>query len=88
MTGKVQHWCMGLGWEVWCDGMEVSQFTYFQQVGGIDCKPVSGELTYGLERIAMFVLGVDDVMDLPFNSPKSLYPMKYSDIFQKSRKGI
>jgi glycyl-tRNA synthetase alpha subunit len=49
----------GLGWEVWCDGMEVSQFTYFQQVGGHDCKPVSGELTYGLERLAMYVQGID-----------------------------
>ena len=49
----------GLGWEIWIDGMEVSQFTYFQQVGGHDCKPVSGELTYGLERLAMYVLGVD-----------------------------
>lgn len=48
----------GLGWEVWCDGMEVSQFTYFQQVGGHDCHPVSGELTYGLERLAMYVLGL------------------------------
>ena len=76
----------GLGWEVWCDGMEVSQFTYFQQVGGIDCKPVSGELTYGLERIAMFVLGIDDVMDLPFNSPECMHPMKYSDIFQKAER--
>ena len=71
----------GLGWEVWCDGMEISQFTYFQQVGGHDCKPVSGEITYGLERLAMFILGKDAVMDLPFNSPKSDFPMKYSDIF-------
>ena len=54
----------GLGWEVWCDGMEVSQFTYFQQVGGHDCNPVSGELTYGLERLAMYILGVSNVMDL------------------------
>ena len=76
----------GLGWEVWCDGMEVSQFTYFQQVGGIDCNPISGELTYGLERIAMFVLGVDNVMDLPFNNPNSLYPQKYGDVFQKSER--
>ena len=76
----------GLGWEVWCDGMEVSQFTYFQQVGGIDCNPVSGELTYGLERIAMFVLGVDNVMELPFNNPKSLYPKKYGDVFQKAER--
>jgi glycyl-tRNA synthetase alpha chain len=49
----------GLGWEVWCDGMEVTQFTYFQQVGGFDCKPVAGELTYGLERLAMYIQGVD-----------------------------
>ena len=57
----------GLGWEVWCDGMEVSQFTYFQQVGGIDCDPVSGEITYGLERLAMYVQGVEDVYDLDWN---------------------
>ena len=57
----------GLGWEVWCDGMEVSQFTYFQQVGGFDCRPVSGELTYGLERLAMYVQGFDNVYDLDFN---------------------
>ena len=57
----------GLGWEVWCDGMEVTQFTYFQQVGGFDCKPVSGELTYGLERLAMYIQGVDNVYDLAFN---------------------
>ena len=57
----------GLGWEVWCDGMEISQFTYFQQVGGFDCKPVSGELTYGLERLAMYVQGIEDVYDLDFN---------------------
>ncbi|MGE0847877.1 MAG: glycine--tRNA ligase subunit alpha, partial [Flavobacteriaceae bacterium] len=57
----------GLGWEVWCDGMEVSQFTYFQQVCGIDCAPVSGELTYGLERLAMYVQGVDNVYELNFN---------------------
>ncbi len=57
----------GLGWEVWCDGMEVSQFTYFQQVGGFDCKPVSGELTYGLERLAMYVQGIENVYQLDFN---------------------
>jgi glycyl-tRNA synthetase alpha chain len=57
----------GLGWEVWCDGMEITQFTYFQQVGGFDCDPVSGELTYGLERLAMYVQGVENVYDLDFN---------------------
>jgi len=74
----------GLGWEVWCDGMEVSQFTYFQQVGGHDCKPVSGELTYGLERLAMYVLGIDHVMDMPFNDPQSPIPLKYGDIFRQT----
>ena len=57
----------GLGWEVWCDGMEVTQFTYFQQVGGIECKPVSGELTYGLERLAMYIQGVENVYELGWN---------------------
>ncbi len=57
----------GLGWEVWCDGMEVSQFTYFQQVGGFDCDPVSGEVTYGLERLAMYIQGVDSIYDLNYN---------------------
>jgi len=74
----------GLGWEVWCDGMEVSQFTYFQQVAGMDCKPVSGELTYGLERLAMYVLGVDHVMDMPFNSPDAAVPLSYGDIFRQT----
>src|SRR6187402_3350641 len=58
----------GLGWEVWCDGMEVSQFTYFQGVGGIEVDVVSGELTYGLERLAMYVQNVDNVYDLRFNN--------------------
>lgn len=71
----------GLGWEVWCDGMEVSQFTYFQQVGGHDCKPVSGELTYGLERLAMYVLECDHVMDMPFNDPDAPIALTYGDIF-------
>ena len=71
----------GLGWEVWCDGMEVSQFTYFQQVGGHDCHPVSGELTYGLERLAMYVLGLDHVMDMPFNDPQTTTALTYGDIF-------
>ncbi len=74
----------GLGWEVWCDGMEVSQFTYFQQVGGHDCHPVSGELTYGLERLAMYVLGIDHVMDMPFNDPDAPIPLLYGDIFRQT----
>ncbi|MEC7195070.1 MAG: glycine--tRNA ligase subunit alpha, partial [Pseudomonadota bacterium] len=76
----------GLGWEVWCDGMEISQFTYFQQVGGHDCKPITGEITYGLERLAMFILECDSVMNLPYNSPNSQRPLKYSDIFLKAEK--
>jgi len=67
----------GLGWEVWCDGMEVTQFTYFQQVGGFDCKPVAGELTYGLERLAMYIQGVDRVYDLRFNDSG----VSYGDVF-------
>ncbi|MFV0333299.1 MAG: glycine--tRNA ligase subunit alpha, partial [Tropicimonas sp.] len=69
---------------VWCDGMEVSQFTYFQQVGGHDCRPVSGELTYGLERLAMYVLGVDHVMDMPFNRPDAPIPLTYGDVFRQT----
>jgi len=72
----------GLGWEVWCDGMEVSQYTYFQQVGGFDCKPVSGELTYGLERLAMFVQGVDNVYDLDFNGAGATY----GDVFLENER--
>jgi glycyl-tRNA synthetase alpha chain len=72
----------GLGWEVWCDGMEVSQFTYFQQVGGLDCHPVAGELTYGLERLAMYVQGVDNVYDLNFNGrPEGQGRITYGDVF-------
>ena len=71
----------GLGWEVWCDGMEVSQFTYFQQVGGLDCFPVSGELTYGLERLAMYVQGVDNVYDLNFNGLEGAKKISYGDVF-------
>ena len=74
----------GLGWEVWCDGMEVSQFTYFQQVGGHDCAPVSGELTYGIERLAMYVLGIDHVMEMPFNDPASPIPLSYGDVFRQT----
>jgi glycyl-tRNA synthetase alpha chain len=71
----------GLGWEVWCDGMEVTQFTYFQQVGGIECDPVSVELTYGLERLAMYVLDRENVYDLPYNDPASAVPVTYGDVF-------
>ena len=71
----------GLGWEVWCDGMEVSQFTYFQQVGGFDCKPIPGELTYGLERLAMYVQGVDSIYDLNFNGGSGDDAVYYRDVF-------
>jgi glycyl-tRNA synthetase alpha chain len=71
----------GLGWEVWLDGMEVTQFTYFQQVGGFDCDPASGELTYGLERLAMYVQGVDRVFDLDFNGGKGKDKVSYGDVF-------
>jgi len=71
----------GLGWEVWCDGMEISQFTYFQQVGGFDCNPVTGELTYGLERLAMYVQGVDNVYDLNVNGRTGDERVRYGDIF-------
>ena len=70
----------GLGWEVWLDGMEVSQFTYFQQVGGLECNPVSTELTYGLERLAMYVQGVENVFDLDFNGAG----MSYRDIYHQA----
>ena len=67
----------GLGWEVWCDGMEVRQFTYFQQVGGIDCEPASTELTYGLERLAMYIQGVENVFDLDWNGAGVTYGRVY-----------
>jgi glycyl-tRNA synthetase alpha chain len=72
----------GLGWEVWCDGMEVSQFTYFQQVGGIDCRPVSGELTYGIERLVMYVQGVENVFDIDFNGAG----VRYRDVFLQAER--
>jgi glycyl-tRNA synthetase alpha chain len=74
----------GLGWEVWCDGMEVTQFTYFQQVGGIDCYPVPGELTYGLERLAMYVQNVDNVFSLNFNGRSGPEKITYGDVFLQS----
>ncbi len=70
----------GLGWEVWCDGMEVSQFTYFQQVAGFDCNPVAGELTYGLERLAMYIQDVENVYDLNFNGGEN-DKVTYGDVF-------
>ncbi|MFG1348568.1 glycine--tRNA ligase subunit alpha [Xanthobacter autotrophicus] len=74
----------GLGWECWCDGMEVSQFTYFQQVAGIECAPVSGELTYGLERLAMYVQGVENVYDLNFNGREGPEKISYGDVFHQA----
>ncbi len=69
----------GLGWEVWCDGMEVTQYTYIQQVGGLDVAPVAGELTYGLERLALYVQGVENVYDLAYNDRQT-----YGDVFLKN----
>jgi glycyl-tRNA synthetase alpha chain len=76
----------GLGWECWCDGMEVSQFTYFQQVAGFECAPVSGELTYGLERLAMYVQGVENVYDLNFNGLDGNKKVTYGDVFLQAEK--
>ncbi|BAF87027.1 glycyl-tRNA synthetase alpha subunit [Azorhizobium caulinodans ORS 571] len=76
----------GLGWECWCDGMEVSQFTYFQQVAGFECAPVSGELTYGLERLAMYVQGVENVYDLNFNGREGAEKTTYGDVFLQAEK--
>jgi glycyl-tRNA synthetase alpha chain len=73
----------GLGWEVWLNGMEVTQFTYFQQVGGIDCRPVTGEITYGLERIAMYLQGVESVFDIVWTvGPQG--PVTYRDVFHQN----
>jgi glycyl-tRNA synthetase alpha chain len=76
----------GLGWECWCDGMEVSQFTYFQQVAGFECAPVSGELTYGLERLAMYVQGVERVYDLNFNGQSGDKKVTYGDVFLQAER--
>jgi len=72
----------GLGWEVWCDGMEVTQFTYFQQMGGFDCKPVAGELTYGLERLAMYIQNKDSIYDLAYNDAG----VSYGDVFLENER--
>ncbi len=74
----------GLGWEVWLNGMEVTQFTYFQQVGGLECFPVSGEITYGLERIAMYLQGVESIYDLVWNISPDGTPVTYGDIFHQN----
>jgi glycyl-tRNA synthetase alpha chain len=71
--------CWGLGWEVWLNGMEVTQFTYFQQVGGIDCRPITGEITYGLERLAMYLQGVDNVFDLVWTEG-----LTYRDVYHQN----
>ena len=76
----------GLGWEVWCDGMEVTQFTYFQQVGGIEVDLVSGEITYGLERLAMYLFDKKTVYDLPFNRADSDVPLTYGDVFLQNER--
>jgi glycyl-tRNA synthetase alpha chain len=69
----------GLGWEVWCNGMEVTQFTYFQQVGGIDCKPVLGEITYGIERLVMYLQGVDNIFDIAWTEG-----LTYRDVYHQN----
>ena len=77
----------GLGWEVWLNGMEITQFTYFQQVGGLDCKPVLGELTYGLERLALYLQGKDSVFDLVWvdgAETRASTPVLYGDVFHQN----
>ncbi|MDP1965770.1 MAG: glycine--tRNA ligase subunit alpha, partial [Reyranella sp.] len=71
----------GLGWECWCDGMEITQFTYFQQVGGIEVELVAGEITYGLERLAMYLFDKKTVYELPYNRADSEVPLTYGDVF-------
>src|SRR6202171_3534587 len=78
----------GLGWEVWLNGMEITQFTYFQQVGGLDCKPITGEITYGLERLAMYLQGVENVFDLVWTEWKDtagkMHRLTYGDVFRQN----
>jgi glycyl-tRNA synthetase alpha chain len=76
--------CWGLGWEVWLNGMEVTQFTYFQQVGGIDCKPITGEITFGLERLAMYLQGVENVYDLVWTESPDGRKLLYRDVFHQN----
>jgi glycyl-tRNA synthetase alpha chain len=77
----------GLGWEVWMNGMEITQFTYFQQVGGLECKPITGEITYGLERLAMYLQGVDNVFDLAYTRWQANgreRTLSYGDVFHQN----
>ena len=80
----------GLGWEVWMNGMEITQFTYFQQVGGLDCKPITGEITYGLERLAMYLQGKDNVYDLVWTEREERGPdgdrhvLTYGDVYHQN----
>jgi glycyl-tRNA synthetase alpha chain len=76
----------GLGWEVWCNGMEVSQFTYMQQIGGIECRPVAGEITYGLERLTMYLQGVDDFKKIDWNGQTGAKAMTYGDVYAESER--
>jgi glycyl-tRNA synthetase alpha chain len=77
----------GLGWEVWCDGMEVSQFTYMQQMGGIECNPVAGEITYGLERLALYIQGKENIYELDYNTYDNVKDrISYGDVYQESEK--
>src|SRR5690625_902696 len=74
----------GLGWEIWLNGMEITQFTYFQQVGGLDCYPATGEITYGLERLAMYLQGVESVYDLVWTYNRDGKPVLYGDVFHQN----
>lgn len=76
----------GLGWEVWLNGMEVTQFTYMQQIGGIDCSPVAGEITYGLERLAMYIQGVNDYKELSWNGAEDYKKLTYADVDLEAEK--
>ncbi len=74
----------GLGWEVWLDGMEITQFTYFQQIGGLSCKPVTGEITYGLERLAMYLQNIDSVFNIKWNKNTTYYDIFYQNEVEQS----
>jgi glycyl-tRNA synthetase alpha chain len=76
----------GLGWEVWCNGMEISQFTYFQGIGGIECNPISGEITYGLERLALYIQGKDDFKDLNWNGKEGSEKITYGDVYAENER--